>query len=76
MGVVLSFKKRKRIGSWLETVGYLGRVMNTGEVMCIHLKFFITKEGDINIISSKIFIEYPIKSGFLTMRMGLALKEC
>jgi hypothetical protein len=50
--------------------------MDTGEIMGINLHVFISKEGDINIISSKIFIENPIKKGSLTTRMRVAVKEC
>jgi small conductance mechanosensitive channel len=70
-GVVLSFRKRIRIGHWVETNGY------SGEVMDINLNTFILKEADNNIVivPNKMILENPLKNYSLTTRMRVSL-EC
>ncbi|TXE20284.1 mechanosensitive ion channel family protein [Psychroserpens burtonensis] len=70
-GIVLSFRKRIRIGHWVETNGF------SGEVMDINLNTFILKEADNNIVifPNKLILENPIKNYSLTTRMRVSL-EC
>lgn len=70
-GIVLSFRKRIRIGNWIETNGY------SGEVIDINLKEFVLKEADNNMVvmPNKLILENPIKNYSLTTTMRISL-EC
>ena len=70
-GIVLSFRKKIRIGDWIETTGY------TGEIMDINLNNFVIKEADNNmvIIPNKTIIDNPMKNYTLTSRMRIMV-EC
>lgn len=70
-GLLLSFRKRIKIGDWVETTGF------SGEVMDINLKDFTLKEADNNIviIPNKTILDNPLKNYSLTTRMRIFL-EC
>ncbi|NNC50644.1 MAG: mechanosensitive ion channel [Flaviramulus sp.] len=70
-GITLSFRKKIRIGNWVETNGF------SGEVIDINLKEFVIKEADNNIVimPNKLILENPIKNYSLTTKMRVAL-EC
>ncbi|MTE25627.1 mechanosensitive ion channel family protein [Winogradskyella ouciana] len=70
-GLILSFRKKIRIGDWVETTGY------SGEVMDINLKDFTLKESDNNIvvIPNKTILDNPLKNYSLTTKMRVFL-EC
>lgn len=70
-GIVLSFRKKIRIGNWIETNGY------SGEVIDINLKDFTLKEADNNmvVIPNKMILENPLKNYSLTTKMRVFL-EC
>lgn len=70
-GLILSFRKKIRIGDWVETTGY------SGEVMDINLKDFTLKESDNNIvvIPNKTILDNPLKNYSLTTKMRIFL-EC
>ncbi|MBV7268258.1 mechanosensitive ion channel family protein [Winogradskyella luteola] len=70
-GLLLSFRKKIRIGDWVETTGF------SGEVMDINLKDFTLKEADNNIviIPNKTILNNPLKNYSLTTKMRVFL-EC
>lgn len=70
-GVILSFRKKIRVGDWVETTGF------AGEVMEISLKDFTIKEADNNmvVIPNKTILENPLKNYSLTTKMRVFL-EC
>tara|TARA_R110002049_G_scaffold6548_25_gene41220 strand:+ start:234 stop:1136 length:903 start_codon:yes stop_codon:yes gene_type:complete len=70
-GIVLSFRKKIRIGDWIETTGF------TGEIIDINLNNFMLKEADNNIviIPNKTIIDNPMKNYTLTKRMRIIV-EC
>ncbi|NNE31192.1 MAG: mechanosensitive ion channel family protein [Winogradskyella sp.] len=70
-GLVLSFRKNIKIGNWVETSGFAGRVTE------INLKNFAVKEGDNNIvlIPNKTILDSPLKNFSLTHTMRISI-EC
>ncbi|GAA0870978.1 mechanosensitive ion channel family protein [Gangjinia marincola] len=68
-GIALSFRKRIRIGDWVETTGF------AGEVLEINLSNFVLKEVDNNIviIPNKTIIDNPLKNYALTTKMRVLL---
>ncbi len=70
-GIVLSFRKKIRIGNWVETNGY------SGEITDINLKDFTLREADNNsvVIPNKMILENPLKNYSLTTKMRVFL-EC
>lgn len=70
-GFILSFRKKIKIGDWIETTGF------SGEVMDINLKDFTLKEADNNIviIPNKTILDNPMKNYSLTTQMRVFL-EC
>ncbi|WP_179351856.1 mechanosensitive ion channel family protein [Winogradskyella vidalii] len=70
-GLILSFRKKIKIGDWVETTGFSGKVMD------INLKDFTLKEADNNIviIPNKTILDNPLKNYSLTTKMRIFL-EC
>jgi small conductance mechanosensitive channel len=70
-GIILSFRKKIRIGNWVETNGF------SGEVIDINLKDFTLKEADNNmvVIPNKMILENPLKNYSLTTKMRVSI-EC
>lgn len=70
-GIALSFKKRIKIGNWVETNGY------AGEVIDINLREFTIKEADNNIviIPNKTILDNPLKNYSMTTKMRVMV-EC
>lgn len=70
-GIILSFRKKIRLGNWIETTGY------AGEVVDINLNSLVLKEFDnsLVIIPNKTIIENPLKNYSLTNKMRVAI-EC
>ncbi|WP_179338795.1 mechanosensitive ion channel family protein [Winogradskyella ludwigii] len=68
-GLVLSFRKKVKIGDWIETTGF------SGEIMDISLKNFTIKEADNNIviIPNTTILDNPMKNYSLTTRMRVFL---
>lgn len=68
-GVVLSFRTQVKVGDWIETTDYAGKVME------IQLDKFILKQADNNlvIIPNKIIIDNPLKNWSLTPRTRITL---
>lgn len=70
-GLVLSFRKNIKIGNWVETNGFSGKVTE------INLKNFALKESDNNIvlIPNKSILDNPLKNYSLTNIMRVTV-EC
>jgi len=70
-GLVLSFRKNIKIGNWVETNGFSGKVTE------INLKNFALKESDNNIvlIPNKSILDNPLKNYSLTNIMRVTI-EC
>lgn len=70
-GLVLSFRKNIKIGNWVETSGFSGKITE------INLKNFTLKEADNNIviIPNKTILDNPLKNYSLTNKMRISV-EC
>ncbi len=70
-GLVLSFRKNIKIGNWVETNGYSGKITE------INLKNFALKEADNNVvlIPNKSILDSPLKNYSLTNIMRVTI-EC
>ncbi|WP_248724505.1 mechanosensitive ion channel family protein [Seonamhaeicola sp. ML3] len=70
-GIILSFRKKIRLGDWVETNSF------AGEVIDLNLREFTLKEADNNIviIPNKTILESPLKNYSLTTKMRVMV-EC
>jgi small conductance mechanosensitive channel len=70
-GIVLSFRKKIKVGDWVETNGYEGTVED------ISLNYLVLREADNNVvvIPNKIILENPYKNISVTPKIRVTV-EC